>query len=150
MSIKEQIQSDLKTAMLAGDKQKAGVLQGVKSAILYVEVETGKRETELDDNEVLRVLAKEAKKRQESIELYEQGGNSEQASQEKYEKEIIESYLPKQLSEEELTALIDATISKLGADSMKDMGRVITEVKNQAGAGADGATMARLVKERLS
>lgn len=150
MSIKEQIQNDLKTAMLARDKQKAEVLQGIKSAILYVEVETGKRDAGLDDSEMLQVLAKEAKKRQESIELYEQGGNASQAEQETYEKEVIESYLPRQLNEEELSALIDATISKLEIDSLKDMGKVIGEVKQQAGASGDGATIARLVKERLS
>lgn len=151
MTVKEHIQSDLKQAMLSGDKLTAQALQGLKSAILYAEVESDQRESGLSDAAAQAVLAKELKKRQESIDLYEQGGNSEQAAAEKREKDIIQSYLPKQLNLEELTALVDATIAKSdGPLSMKDMGRLMSEIKQQAGATADGAVIAKLIKERLS
>lgn len=151
MTIKERIQGDIKAAMLSGDKQTAQVLQGLKSAILYAEVESGQREEGLTEDAVQVVLTKELKKRQESIDLYRQGGNDNQAAAEQREKEIIESYLPKQLDTEELTALVDATIAKIDAPiSIKDMGKIITQVKQQTGATADGAVIAQLVKERIS
>ncbi len=151
MTIKERIQGDIKAAMLSGDKQTTQALQGLKSAILYAEVESGQREEGLSEDAVQAVLTKELKKRQESIDLYRQGGNDNQAAAEQREKEIIESYLPKQLDTEELTALVDATIAKIDAPiSIKDMGKIITQVKQQTGATADGAVIAQLVKERIS
>ncbi|HYH75217.1 MAG TPA: GatB/YqeY domain-containing protein [Candidatus Saccharimonadales bacterium] len=147
--LKQQLEQDLKTALLAGDKDRALVLRGLKSVILYAEVAKGVRDEGLPDDEVLALFAKEAKKRQESADLYLKGGDEKRADAELAEKVIIEAYLPKQLSEEELIAVIDALISEIGASGMQSMGPVIAAVKQKVGGQADGARIAQLVKERL-
>lgn len=148
MTIKEQIDADLKSAMLAGNKTLAETLRGLKSAILNVEIEKGAREQGLSDDEAIQVLSKEAKKRQESADLYKQGGNSEKEQAELAEKKVIEKYLPEQMSEEELGKLVDEAIAQIGKDQSK-MGQIIGAVKQKAGPSADGATIAKLVKEKL-
>lgn len=150
MTIKETIQNDLKRAMLSGDKVTVTALRNIKSALLYAEVEASKREAGLTDEEAIRVLSKEAKKRQESIDLYNQGGNQAQAQAEAEEKRIIEAYLPHQLTEAELQTIVDQVVAELGASTMADMGRVMGAVKQTAGPAADGTLLARLVKIRLS
>lgn len=150
MSLKEQIDKDVKTALLAGDKVLVTTLRGLKSAILNEEVAQGKRDTGLPDTEVQAILAKEAKKRQESADLYVKGGSEERAAAELEEKKVIENYLPPQLSEDEIGGLIDQAISATGADSMAQMGQIIGMVKAKAGPAADGALIAAMTKERLS
>lgn len=150
MSIKKTLDDDLKQAMLSGDKARAETIRGLKSAILYAEVAGADRQDGLSDEKVISVLAKEAKKRQESIEAYEQSGNQEQAQQEKNEKEIIDHYLPKQVSEEDLASVVQAVCDEYSELSMKHMGEVINKVREQAGPGADGGMVARLVKERIT
>jgi len=147
--LKQQIEQDLKTALLAGDKARATTLRGLKSVILYAEVAKGARESGLPEDEVIALLAKEAKKRQESADLYERGGSPEKQKAELEEKALIETYLPKQLSEEEIKALIDEAMADLTEVTPQAMGQVIGAVKQKAGAAADGALVARLVKERL-
>ncbi len=149
MTIKEQIDQDLKAAMLGGDKTLATTLRGLKAAILNVEVAQGVRETGLPDDEVISLLQKEAKKRQESADLFGQGGNTEKSRAELEEKEVIAKYLPVQLSEEEIGVIVDEVIQTTGASGMQAMGQVIGAVKAKAGAAADGAVIARLVKEKL-
>lgn len=149
MGLKEKIDQDLKVAMLSGDKQKSETLKGLKSAILYAEVAKGVRDQGLGDEEILQVLSKEAKKRQESIDLFKQAGDLQRANNETQEKAIIDEYLPEQLGEEKLGEMVQNAISKLGASSLKDMGPVIGEVKNRAGGSADGAVIAKLVKQLL-
>jgi uncharacterized protein YqeY len=148
--LKQQIEQDLKTALLAGDKERALTLRSLKSAILYVEVAKGAREDGLPEDEMIAILSKEAKKRQESADLYTQGGREDRAATELAEKTIIEGYLPKQLSDVELQAIVDEAVNQAGAGGMQAMGQVIGVVKQKAGAAADGARIARLVKERLS
>lgn len=150
MTIKEQIEADLKTAMLGGDKVLATTLRGVKAAILNVEIAENKRDVGLGDDEVISILSKEAKKRQESADLYEQGGNADKAASEKLEKEVIEKYLPKQMDDEALKNLVEAAVTELGASGMQDMGKVISLVRERAGASADGGRIASMVKERLA
>lgn len=150
MSISKDIDADLKTAMLAGDKILATTLRGLKSTILYEEVAKGARDTGLEDDAVIGLLSKEAKKRQESADLYVKGGSQEKADAELAEKAVIEKYLPAQMSEEELVKIIDDAIASTGANSMQQMGQVIGAVKAKAGASADGARIAQLVKEKLS
>ena len=150
MSLKQTIEDDLKTAMLGGDKVLATTLRGIKAVILNVEIAEGKRETGLSDEEVTNLLIKEAKKRQESADLYEQGGNAEKAASEKLEKEVIEKYLPKQMDAEALKNLVEAAVTETGAASMQDMGKVIGLVKQRAGTAADGGRIAAMVKGRLS
>jgi len=150
MSLKVTLEQDIKTAMLAGDKTLVTTLRGLKSAILYVEVAEGKRDDGLSDDDIIKVFQKEAKKRQESADLYAQGGNIDKQSAELAEKTVIEKYLPAQLSEQELSAIIDDVITSTNATGMQAMGQVMGAVKARTGAGADGALLARLVKERLA
>lgn len=148
MTIKEQIDQDLKTAMLSGDRTLTTTLRGLKSAILNVEIAKSARETGLPEEEVTSILQKEAKKRQESADFFGQGGNTEKQQAELAEKEVIAKYLPEALSEEDLSALVEAAVTEVGSDKQK-MGQIIGVVKQKAGAGADGAVIARLVREKL-
>lgn len=148
--LEQKIEQDIKEALLSGDKTRATTLRTVKAVLLNVKVAQGKREQGLSDEEVTQTLIKESKKRQESADLYKQGGNQEKAEAELAEKVIIDSYLPEQLSEAEVTALVDEAISGTGAAGPQDMGKVIGQVKAKAGAAADGALVARIAKEKLS
>ncbi|MDB5185821.1 MAG: hypothetical protein JWL85_344 [Candidatus Saccharibacteria bacterium] len=150
MTIKEQIDQDLKQAMLAGNKTLAMTLRGLKSVILYAEVAKGTREQGSSDQEVIDLFAKEAKKRQESADLYRQGGNEERAVLELEEKKVIEQYLPQQMSDEDLNSLVDQAVAELGAMDMKQMGQVIALVKERSQNQADGGRIAKAVKERLN
>lgn len=151
MSLEARISQDLKAAMLAGQQQRVLTLRGIKSSLLYAKVANkNNREEELPDSEVLALLARESKKRQESADLYVQGGSQEKADAELAEKAIIDDYLPAQLSEAAIKELIETAVTSLGATTPAQMGQVIGAVKQQAGASADGGLIARLVKERLS
>jgi len=147
--LKARIDQELKKALLAGDKLLPTTLRGLKSVILYEEVAKGVREQGLSDDEIIALLSKEAKKRQESADLYRQGGNEEKAAAELAEKKVIEAYLPSQLSDEELSKLVDETIAELGVSDPSAMGQVIGAVKQKTAGQADGARIAQLVKERL-
>lgn len=147
--LKQQIEQDLKKALLAGDKERATVLRSLKSAILYEEVAKGVREAGLTDEAIVALFAKEAKKRQESADFYVKGDAEDRAANELAEKSIIEEYLPKQLSDEELGAIIDAVIADLGASGPQAMGQVIGQVKQKTGGQADGGRIAQMVKEKL-
>jgi uncharacterized protein YqeY len=148
--VQEQIDKDLKTALLAGDKAKAETLRNVKSALLNEAISTGARESGLSDEQIQKILARESKKRQEAADLYVQGGADERASKELAEKAIIDAYLPEQMGEEELTKIVDEEIAKAGSASMQDMGRIIGAVRARTTGQADGALIAKLVKEKLA
>jgi uncharacterized protein YqeY len=148
--LEQQIEADIKTALLGGDSVRVSALRQVKSVLLNVKVANGTRDIGLSDDEVITLLAKEAKKRQESADLYVQGGNQTMADKELSEKALIETYLPTQLTEAEITSLIDQAITDIQPAGMSGMGQVIGAVKAKAGAAADGSVVARLVKERLS
>jgi uncharacterized protein YqeY len=139
MSLKQQIDADLKTAMLAGDKVLTTTLRGLKASILNIEIADGKRETGLSDDEIIGILGKE----------FIQGGNAEKAAAESLEKQVIEKYLPAQMDDETLRNLVEAAITETGAISMQDMGKVIGIVKSRAGAAVDGGRVAQMVKEKL-
>jgi uncharacterized protein YqeY len=147
--LKQQLERDLKVALLAGDKERATVIRSLKSVILYAEVAKGVRDDGLGDAEIIELFAKEAKKRQESADLYIKGGSEDRAALELAEKKIIEGYLPQQLSEEELVAIIDQTVTDIDATGLQVMGMVIGKVKQLTSGRADGARIAALVKERL-
>lgn len=144
--LEQRIEQDLKTAMLAGDKQRVDTLRLMKSVILYAKVANGTRDMAMSNDDVIVLLSKEAKKRQESADLYRAGGSSERAEKELAEKAIIDAYLPERLSDAELIKLVDQAVSSLEGGNM---GQIIGQVKAKAGAGADGAHIAKLVKERL-
>lgn len=135
--------------MLAGDKTLVTTLRGIKSAILYAEVAKGLRDQGLPDPEVIDLLTKEAKKRQESADMYTQGGSAEKADAETAEKIVIEKYLPAQMSEEDLKKLVAGVVQELGVSGPQAMGQVIGEVKKRSAGQADGGRIAVLVKEAL-
>lgn len=147
--LEERIEADIKAALLAGQKDKVTTLRGLKSTLLNVKVAEGKRGSGLSDDEVIKIFSKEAKKRQESADLYIQGGDQARADKELAEKAIIEEYLPAQLSEEEVAAMVDEAIGQTGASGQQDMGKVIGAVRAKAAGSADGALIARLTKEKL-
>lgn len=150
MALKEQIQNDMKAALLSGSRFEGDTLRDLKAAILNEEVAKGKREEGLSDGEIEQVIAREAKKRRESIALYEQNGRNELADVEKKELEVLEKYLPAQLDEEAIVALVRDAITQLGAESPQMMGQVIGAVKAKAGNTVDGALLAKIVKEQLT
>ena len=150
MALMQRLQDDTKAALLGGDRFVGETLRNLKAAILNEEVAQGKRDTGLDDADIEKVIAREVKKRNESATLYDQNGRDEQAAQERREAEILSAYLPQQLSEAEIKAIVDAKIAELGATDAKMMGQVIGAVKAQAGNAADGALIAKLVKEALN
>jgi uncharacterized protein len=148
--VQEQIESDLKAAMLAGDKTKAEVLKGVKSAMQYEAMNLKTQDKSLSPEQAQKVLAREAKKRQETAEIYKKAGEDERANKELAEKETIDAYLPKQLSEEEIEEAVIEEIKTSGATSQADMGKVIGAVRAKLGAAADGAVIAKVAKEKLA
>lgn len=143
------IEQDLKEAMLSGDKAKTETLRILKSALQNEAINQKAQDTGLSDEQIQRVLSSEAKKRAEAAELYKNAGETERAEKELAEKQVIEAYLPEQMSEEELASLIDKHIQTLGASGMADMGKVIGAVKAEAGVSADGGAIARIAKEKL-
>ncbi len=150
MNLKQDINQDLKQALLGGDKLKSETLRVIKSVVLNEEIAQNKREQGLTDEEIIACLRKEVKKRQEAAELYKEAGSDERANKELAEKEIIEAYLPELMPDEEIERLIDDVVSKHGNVTGQTMGIIIGEVKKSSKGTADGATVARLVKSRLS
>lgn len=149
MALKEQINNDLKAALLGGNRFVADTLRGLKAAILNEEVATGRRDEGLDDTEIEGIIAREVKKRGESKALYEQNDRPELAAQEAGEIEVLVAYLPQQLTESEIQTVINEVIAAVGATDIKAMGQVIGAVKARTGTAADGATVAKLVKTTL-
>lgn len=147
--LEQRIEQDIKTALLAGDAQRVITLRSLKNAILNAKVATGKRDTGLTDEEVLPLIAKQAKQRQESADLYLQGGDQVRADAELAEKAIIDTYLPAQLDEAAVSKIVDEVITETGAQGQADMGKVIGQVRAKTAGSADGALIARLTKEKL-
>lgn len=149
MALKEQINNDLKAALLGGNRFVADTLRNVKAAILNEEVALNRRDDGLDDTEIEAVIAREVKKRNESKILYEQNDRPELAEIEQNEMNVLAEYLPQQLTEDEIQTIINEVITQTGAADMKAMGQVIGAVKAKCGTAADGATVAKLVKATL-
>jgi uncharacterized protein YqeY len=148
--MQESIERDLKTALLGGDKDKAEVLRGLKNTLQYEAVNSGVKKEDLTDEVIQKVFAREAKKRQEAADLYKNAGESERASKELSEKAVIDAYLPEQLPEEEVKKIVDEEVAKLDSPAQSDMGRIIGAVRGRTAGQADGALIARLVKEKIS
>jgi uncharacterized protein YqeY len=147
--LEERLEQEIKTALLGGDTFKVTTLRGLKASLLNIKVAQGKRESGLTDDEVIQAFIKEAKKCQESADLYRQGGNNEKAEAELYEKKIIQEFLPEQVDEATIKAAIEAIVVDMGHITQSDMGKIIGQAKAKLGASADGATIARLTKEKL-
>lgn len=149
-NIKEQITADLKQAMLDRNKPLTTMLQSLKSAILYKEVEDGKREEGLDEQAILAVLKKEKKSRQDSLAMYKDAGETERAAEEAFQITVIEKYLPAALSEEDTAHLVDEVISELGLETvaMKDMG-VIMKAAKEKNSAVEGSVVSKIIKEKM-
>lgn len=147
MSLLETLNADIKQAMFAGDKARLEVLRGLKSDIKYKEIE--KREP-LTEQDLVDVLSAAAKRRRDSIEQFRQGGRTDLADKETFELNIITNYLPKQLTEEELSALIAAAISVSGATTAADIGKVMKELMPKVKGRADGNRVKQLVADKLA
>ena len=148
MKLQDEINVKLKEAMLSRDQFLTGVLRDLKSAILYEMVAKNKRDEGLADEEIQAVIAREVKKRNDAIEIYTNAGNQTAVGKETAEKEILNSFLPEPLTDDELREIIKKTIAD-GNFEPKDMGQVIGLTKKAAGARADGAKIAMMVKETL-
>jgi hypothetical protein len=144
--LKEKLLEDLKSAMKEKNVNKKNAVQMVRTAILQIEKDTG---TEVDDNKIIEIIAKEAKKRKDSLADFERAQREDLIQQINEEIAVLEAYLPKQLSDEELEEKIKAIIAQVGASSIKDMGKVMKEAKVQIGATADGKRINECVKKIL-
>jgi len=151
MSLKDRISEDIKTAMKAKDKLRLETVRSIKKFILEKEVSLRPQGQEsLTETQEIEVLAQQAKQRRDSIEQYRQAGRDDLADKEAEELAIIEEYLPGQLSDEEVAAVIEEIIAKTGATSAKDMGKVMGPVMQQLKGRADGQKIQAIVKEKLN
>ncbi|HWN10171.1 MAG TPA: GatB/YqeY domain-containing protein [Pyrinomonadaceae bacterium] len=147
MSLKEQIISDMTASMKAQDAKRTSTLRMVKAALMNREIEKG---GQLDDEEMSKLLRSMVKQRRDSIEQYEKGARQDLADKEKAEIEIIEAYLPQAATREEIETAVAAAISEVGANTMKDMGKVMKATQTAlAGKNADGKTVSEIVKAKL-
>jgi uncharacterized protein YqeY len=149
MSLKTQIDADIKDAMRAKDKEALRALRAIKSLILLEETKEGSS-GELGEKEEIQLLSKAAKQRRESARIYHEQGRPELAKNEEDEIAIIEKYLPKQLSEDELSAKLKDIIQQVGAESPKDMGKVMGAASKALAGQADGKAIASMVKTLLA
>jgi len=151
MAIKENIMADLKQAMKDKDQDRLRVLRSLKSKLLEREIserEGGKGE--LTDEQAIEELMRAAKQRRESIEQFEKGGRDDLVASEKKELEVIQTYLPKMLSEDEIREIAQEKIDELGAEDMSDMGRVMGVMMKELKGKAEGSKVSKVVKEELS
>ena len=146
MSLKDRIQDDMKAAMRAKDKQRLGAIRLILAAIKQREVD---ERIELNEAQTLAVLEKMIKQRRESLTQYQSAGREDLAAQEAFEIDLIQGYLPTPLSEAELDALIARAIAATGAQSVRDMGKVMAAIKDQARGRADMAAVSARVKARF-
>lgn len=149
MALKEQINAEMKAALLGGDRFVGETLRNLKAAILNEEVARNQREEGLSDEDVEKVIAREVKKRTESARLYRENDRPELAEPEEQEMEVLMRFLPQQLGEDELRGLVTEKIASLGVSGPQAMGQVISVLKQELGNTVDGAMLARIVKEQL-
>jgi uncharacterized protein YqeY len=141
MPVLEQVQDDVKTAMKARDRERASALRLI--------VDVLQQDAKLGKGDEVAVLQRERKKRVEAAEAYEQAGRAEQAASERFEAELIEAYLPQQLSDEELGELVEAAIAETGASEQKQMGQVMSALMPKVGGRADGKRVSAAVRQKL-
>lgn len=147
MTIKERLTQDLKEAMKGGDEVRRNAIRNLRSAIKYAEIDIGH---ELSDEEAIEVVAKQVKQRRDSIEQFQQGNRPDLVKQEQQDLDIIETYLPPQLTDEEITKRAKVVIAEVNASSMKDMGKVMGILSREMKGLADGKRISEIVRELLS
>jgi len=150
MKIQERIDSDLKESMRAKNASKVGVLRMLKSALKYAAIAKSGSDAELSDAEAAQVIRKQAKQRQDSIESFEKGGRAELAAKEKEELSILNAYLPKAMSSDELAALVRETIAEVSATSKAQMGAVMKALQARVAGRADGKILSQEVQRQLN
>ena len=150
MSLKDQLNQEIKTAMRAKDQVALRTLRALKSAIMLIETSEGRTDPILTADEELKLLMNQAKQRKDSFEQYAQNGREDLAQKEKEELEVIERFLPKQMSPEELHEVVTQIMSEVGATSMRDMGKVMGIASKKLAGRADGKSIAAIVKAALS
>ena len=146
----ETINADIKSAMRARDKIALNTLRALKSAITNAAIEKSGAGTKLPENELINIVRKQIKQRQDSISQFEKAGRNELADNEKQEITILENYLPTPLTDDEIIAAVESSISEIGAESKKDMGRVMKLLQEKTGGRADGKKLSQEVMKRLS
>ena len=144
--LRDRISDEMRAAMKAREQTRVSTLRMLMAAMKNTQVEKGH---ELSDDEVLEVVAREAKRRRESMEAFEKGGRAELVEKEGAELAVLEAYLPEQLGEDELGALVDEAIAETGASSPKEMGAVMKVVMGKVKGRADGAEVNRLIRQKL-
>jgi uncharacterized protein YqeY len=149
MSLQQEVMSALKDAMKSKDQTALTALRAVKSAILLAQTESGAKE-ELTEEQELKILQKQVKQRKDSAAIYIEQGREDLAAPELAEAEVISQFLPEALSDEEIEKVVIMTIDKIGADGMKDMGKVMGIVSKELAGQADGKTISSIVKQKLS
>lgn len=147
MTLKEQINQDVITAMKEKNEQNLNVLRMLKAAIANAEIQ---KQKQLDDQEAIGLVQSQIKSRRDSIRLYEEGNRPELAEKEKQEVEILTQYLPEQLGEAEVRAVIQKAIAETGAQSAQDMGKVMAKIMPELKGKADGTMISQIVKEELA
>ncbi|SEN04375.1 GatB/YqeY domain-containing protein [Lihuaxuella thermophila] len=147
MSLLEQLDQDMKSALKNKEKTKLSTIRMLRASIKKVEID---KKRPLNDDEVLEVIGREIKQRRDSLSEYEKAGREDLAQKEREEIEILETYLPEQLSEEELRSLVRQVIQEVGASSKADMGKVMGAIMPKVKGRADGRLVNRLVQETLS
>jgi hypothetical protein len=148
MTLQQQIDADIKAAMLAREKDRLNALRAIKSAILLELTKEG-AQAGLEESAGLKILQKLYKQRQESAAIYHQQGRADLAQEEEVQAAVIEAYLPQRMSEDEIEVAVKAVIVTTGAAGMKDMGRVMGEANKQLAGKADGSVVAAMVKRLL-
>ena len=144
--LKQSLSDSIKTSMKARELERVKVLRNVQSVVKQIEID---RQTELDDAQVLEVLQKQLKQRHESLTIFTENGRDDLANKEQFEIDIINEFMPKQMDDAELAALVNAEIAEQGATSMRDMGSVMGVLKNKTAGRADPALISKLVKDAL-
>jgi uncharacterized protein len=147
VSLKDKLQQDMKDAMRGGDKPRLGVIRLILAAVKQREVD---ERIELDDAQITTVLDKMSKQRRDSLEQYEKAGRDDLAGQESFELDVLKTYLPEQLDDAEIDALIEEAVQATGASSMKDMGKVMGQLKNKLQGRADMGAVSGKIKARLA
>ncbi len=149
-ALAKRISDEMKAALLGGNRFRGDVLRNLKAAILNEEVSLGKREAGLSDVEIEKVLVREVKKRAESAKMYRENNRPELAEPEEKEAAILQEFLPEQLSEDELRMVVEQVMAEIGDVSLQQQGQIIGMVKSKVGNTADGAMIAKIVKEKLT
>jgi len=144
--LKQTLSDNIKVSMKARELERVKILRNVQSVVKQIEID---RQTELDDAQVLEVLQKQLKQRQESLTIFTENGRDDLATKEQFEINIINEFMPQQMNQDEIMALVNAEIAEQGATSMRDMGSVMGVLKNKTAGRADPALISKMVKDTL-